>query len=84
MLTPGPGIGIWAEDGCVQRVNEFPLEYHFLQSPLRLSHQNEHCRGDSLSHMIVPDRPLRAYSLEELWLGQVIRPDTVVLLPTGI
>jgi len=62
VLTPGPGIGVWAEDGRVEHVNRLPLEYHFLQKPLRLSPQYQDCRGNFLSHMIVPDRPLRAYT----------------------
>ncbi|KAF2847894.1 hypothetical protein T440DRAFT_184660 [Plenodomus tracheiphilus IPT5] len=71
MMTPGPGIGVWAEDR-LEHVNRFPLEYYFLQTPLRLSPQYEHCRGDSLSHFIVPDRPLRIYTLENVWFEYVV------------
>ncbi|CBX95283.1 predicted protein [Plenodomus lingam JN3] len=71
MATPGPGIGVWADDQ-LRHVNRFPLEYYFLQSPLRLSAQYEHCRGDSLSHLVNPDRPLRVYILEDVCIEYMV------------
>ncbi|KAI8939963.1 hypothetical protein NX059_003688 [Plenodomus lindquistii] len=83
MLTPGPGIGDWTNDP-LRRVNRFPLAYYFLQTPLRLSPQYEHCRGDSLSHLIVPDRPLRPYTLEEFWIVSIVEPRGILAREIGV
>jgi hypothetical protein len=41
---------------------QLPFAYYFLDSPLRLSPQYEHCRGDSTSHLVVPDRATMSWS----------------------
>jgi len=64
--SPGPGIGVWTEDDQAHRACMFPPEYHFLRTPLRLSPQYEHCRGDPLSHRIVPDRILVPFAFDEI------------------
>lgn len=65
IMTPGPGIGLWAEGHQGNRVDRFPLEYHFLRSPLWLSPQYEHCRGDPMYHRVIPDRSVAMHVSEE-------------------
>lgn len=78
ILTPGPGIGVWVEDQ-LRHANRFPLEYYFLQTPLRLSAQYEHCRGDSLSHLVVPDRPYSVYMLEDVCIEYAVGHRTILV-----
>ena len=47
ITSPGPEIGSWMENEYRRRL---PTEYHFLQTPLRLSPQYEHCRGSPGLH----------------------------------
>ncbi|KAF2442552.1 hypothetical protein P171DRAFT_69426 [Karstenula rhodostoma CBS 690.94] len=43
-MSPGPGLGAWAD-----------LEYHFLARPLRLTPQAQYCRGVVASRLILDD-----------------------------
>jgi hypothetical protein len=55
--TVSPGVWV-AEAGSwdvYHEADRFPLEYHFLVTPLRLSPQYEHCRGHPDSHMVMED-----------------------------
>jgi hypothetical protein len=48
----------------MQVATPIPFEYFFLRTPLRLSAQSEHCRGDPASHLVAPDRSLLYYLME--------------------
>lgn len=43
-----------------------PVRYYFLETPLRLSHEHEDCRGDPASHLVFPDRSRLLYRMEQL------------------
>jgi len=58
-LSPNPGIIYWP-------ASPLPVEYHFLHTPLRLSPQYEHCRGDPASHLVGPDRSTSFYLIEQV------------------
>ncbi|EOA86355.1 uncharacterized protein SETTUDRAFT_169142, partial [Exserohilum turcica Et28A] len=62
--SPNPGVVYWISSMRV--ASPLPISYHFLQTPLRLSPQFEHCRGDPASHLVVPDRCRLAYMMEQL------------------
>jgi len=55
-------------------------QYYFRRTPLRLSPQYEHCRGDPASHLVVQDRDQFPPPAEETWrgytpgYGYVVRP----------
>ncbi|KAH7124070.1 hypothetical protein B0J11DRAFT_329908 [Dendryphion nanum] len=55
-MSPGPGIGTWAE-GWTGGLNlELGLKkYYFIVSPLRLTPQRRNCRGLVASHLIIGD-----------------------------
>jgi hypothetical protein len=63
--SPDPGIPYWTAGLPV--ATELPLEYYFLQTPLRLSPQYEHCRGNPASHLVVQDRPSLQFLMEQTW-----------------
>jgi hypothetical protein len=65
--SPDPGVLYWITSMPI--ATPLPLEYHFLQTPLRLSPQYEHCRGDPASHLVVPDRSPLWYLVEQSWNG---------------
>jgi hypothetical protein len=65
--SPDPGISYWLANPPV--APELPFEYYFLETPLRLSPQYEHCRGDPASHLVVPDRTSWAFLVEQTWRG---------------
>jgi len=50
-------------------VVQLSRQYFFRQTPLRLSPQYEHCRGDPASHLVVQDRYQSVQSAEETWRG---------------
>ncbi|RMZ66649.1 hypothetical protein GMOD_00002006 [Pyrenophora seminiperda CCB06] len=62
-LSPNPGILYWITN--MRPVSPLPFEYHFLHTPLRLSPQYEHCRGDPASHLVGPDRRSTSFYLIE-------------------
>lgn len=53
------GVGVWAS---TTNNNHFPSKNYFSSTPLRLSHQSEHCRGN-----LMPDLDLLSSFLEEEW-----------------
>lgn len=63
-VSPNPGIMYWVTS--LRVATPLPMSYHFLQTPLRLSPQLEHCRGDPTSHLVVPDRSALSYVMEQL------------------
>ncbi|CAA9957639.1 hypothetical protein PTMSG1_01247 [Pyrenophora teres f. maculata] len=63
-LSPNPGILYWITN--MRPASPLPAEYHFLHTPLRLSPQYEHCRGDPASHLVGPDRSTRFYLIEQV------------------
>jgi hypothetical protein len=60
-----PGIPYWITG--LPAATQLPFAYYFLESPLRLSPQYEHCRGDSASHLVVPDRASISFLTEQAW-----------------
>ncbi|KAI4707664.1 hypothetical protein J4E89_007769 [Alternaria sp. Ai002NY15] len=66
--SPDPGVLYWVAHS-MPVATPLPIEYFFLQSPLRLSPQYEHCRGDPASHLVVPDRSPLWYLVEQSWSG---------------
>ncbi|EUC50984.1 hypothetical protein COCMIDRAFT_60894, partial [Bipolaris oryzae ATCC 44560] len=62
-LSSNPGNTILLA-GLMRVPSPLPMSYYFLQKPLRLSAQIEHCRGDPASHLVAPDR-VRLSSLME-------------------
>ncbi|OWY43769.1 hypothetical protein AA0119_g7218 [Alternaria tenuissima] len=67
--SPDPGILYWISSMSFATPLPIGIEYHFLQTPLRLSPQYEHCRGDPASHLVVPDRSPLWYLVEQSWNG---------------
>ena len=65
--SPDPGIPYWIAGLPV--APELPFAYYFLETPLRLSPQYEHCRGDPASHLVVPDRTSWSFLMEQTWRG---------------
>jgi len=63
-LSPSPGILYWI--ASMRPASPLPVEYHFLHTPLRLSPQYEHCRGDPASHLVGPDRSTSFYLIEQV------------------
>ncbi|KNG48015.1 hypothetical protein DDE82_002280 [Stemphylium lycopersici] len=63
-VSPNPGVVYWVTS--LRVATPLPMSYHFLQTPLRLSPQLEHCRGDPTSHLVVPDRSALSYVMEQL------------------
>ncbi len=49
-ISPGPGLGAWADD--------YHLEYHFVVRPLRLTPQHRYCRGLVASHLVLRDEDI--------------------------
>lgn len=46
--SPNPGVAYWVAHMRYAAASPVPRNYHFLQTPLRLSPQLEHCRGDPM------------------------------------
>lgn len=63
-VSPNPGVVYWISSMRV--ASPLPIRYYFLKTPLRLSPQFEHCRGDPASHLVVPDRSRLSYMMEQL------------------
>ena len=63
-VSPNPGIVYWISSTGV--ASPLPISYYFLQTPLRLSPQLEHCRGDPAFHLVVPDRSRLSYMMDQL------------------
>jgi hypothetical protein len=68
-VSPDPGMPYWTTGLPV--VPDLPFAYYFLETPLRLSPQYEHCRGEKASHLVVPDRTDMAFLMEQTWRGYV-------------
>jgi hypothetical protein len=68
-MSPDPGMPYWITGLPV--VPDLPFAYYFLETPLRLSPQCEHCRGKTASHLVVPDRTAMAFLMEQTWRGYV-------------
>jgi hypothetical protein len=66
--SPDPGVLYWVTHS-MPVATPLPIEYFFLQTPLRLSPQYEHCRGDPASHLVLPDRSPLWYLMEQSWNG---------------
>jgi hypothetical protein len=58
-VSPNSGHVFWV-------AAPLPISYYFLQTPLRLSPQLEHCRGDPASLVVVPDRPRLRYVMGQM------------------
>ena len=63
-VSPNPGVMYWITS--LRVATPLPMSYHFLQTPLRLSPQLEHCRGDPTPGLVVPDRSALSYVMEQL------------------
>lgn len=68
------GVGSWDVNNEAER---FPLQYHFLATPLRLSPQCEHCRSRPVLHMVVQEDIVLLDYVEEDWGSQALLSDHV-------
>ncbi|KAF1837516.1 hypothetical protein BDW02DRAFT_130507 [Decorospora gaudefroyi] len=67
--SPDPGMSYWTAGLTLPVASELPFRYFFLQTPLRLSPQYEHCRGEPASHLVVRDRTSLSFLMEQTWRG---------------
>ncbi|CAO2656835.1 Nn.00g056380.m01.CDS01 [Neocucurbitaria sp. VM-36] len=64
--SPGPGI-----DYLMMGIPRFPTAYYFLETPLRLSPQYEHCRGHPACHMVPQDEMSYLEIMQDIWRTQI-------------